>query len=229
LQKFFRGLQSENQGEKILIIDIAFYLFDVLGTAAFAISGAMVACKRRADLFGVVFLAEITALGGGMTRDTLLGRFPPSMFENWQALIVALIMALIVFFGVCYHREAYYREEATVERINNLVDAVGLGMFAVTGCQVAIQTGHGDNGFLVVCMGMLTAVGGGLLRDIILGDIPFILTKHIYALAAIAGATMYYVLYLNQVEEIPAMSVSICLTFALRWLATKYRWNLPRP
>lgn len=213
----------------MLIADVAFYLFDLLGTAAFAISGAMVACKKKADLFGIVFLSVITALGGGMTRDTLLGNCPPALFSNWPDLTVALLMALTVFFCVRYHSEAYYREEAVVERINNIVDAVGLGIFAVTGCQVTIQAGYGDNWFLVVCMGMLTAVGGGLLRDIILGEIPFILTKYIYALAAIAGSVSYCVLYYAGVNETIAMSVGICVTFGLRWLATKYRWNLPRP
>ncbi|MCD8051036.1 MAG: trimeric intracellular cation channel family protein [Clostridiales bacterium] len=212
-----------------MIPEMVFFLIDLFGSAAFALSGAMVACQKKADLFGVVFLAETTALGGGMIRDVLLGRFPPAMFTNWQDLNVALAMALVVFFAVLRHSETYYREEALVERINNLVDAVGLGMFAVTGCQVAAAAGYQANGFLVVFMGTITAVGGGLLRDIILGEIPFILTKYIYALAAIAGATSYYLLDRWGADSTLAAAVGICVTFVLRWLATRYKWNLPRP
>ncbi len=116
-----------------------------------------------------------------------------------------------------------------MERVNLLVDAVGLGMFSVTGCQVAISAGYQSNGFLVVFMGTVTAVGGGLLRDIILGEIPFILTKYIYALAAIAGATAYYLLDRWGADSSLAAAVGIGVTFVLRWLATKYQWNLPRP
>ncbi|MCD7822086.1 MAG: trimeric intracellular cation channel family protein [Clostridiales bacterium] len=212
-----------------MIPELVFFLIDLFGSAAFALSGAMVACQKKADLFGVIFLAETTALGGGMIRDVLLGRFPPAMFTNWQDLNVALVMALAVFFAVLRHREAYYREEALVERVNNLVDAVGLGMFAVTGCQVAIAAGYQSNGFLVVFMGTITAVGGGLLRDIILVEIPFILTKYIYALAAITGATVYYLLDLWGADSTLAAAAGICVTFLLRWLATRYKWNLPRP
>ncbi|MCD7838886.1 MAG: trimeric intracellular cation channel family protein [Clostridiales bacterium] len=212
-----------------MIPELVFFLIDLFGSAAFALSGAMVACQKKADLFGVIFLAETTALGGGMIRDVLLGRFPPAMFTNWQDLNVALVMALVVFFAVLRHSETYYREEELVERVNNLVDAVGLGMFAVTGCQVAISAGYQSNGFLVVFMGTVTAVGGGLLRDIILVEIPFILTKYIYALAAITGATTYYLLDLWGTDTSLAAVVGICVTFVLRWLATKYHWNLPRP
>ncbi|MCD7929347.1 MAG: trimeric intracellular cation channel family protein [Clostridiales bacterium] len=212
-----------------MIPELVFFLIDLLGSAAFALSGAMVACQKKADLFGVVFLAETTALGGGMIRDVLLGRFPPAMFTNWQDLTVALVMALVVFCAVFFHSETYYREEELVEQVNNLVDAVGLGMFAVTGCQVAVAAGYQSNGFLVVFMGTVTAVGGGLLRDIILVEIPFILTKYIYALAAIAGATAYYLLDLWGVDSTLSAAVGICVTFVLRWLATRYKWNLPRP
>lgn len=209
--------------------DIAFFLADALGTAAFAVSGAMVACAKRADLFGIVFLAEITALGGGMTRDVLLGRCPPAMFSNWSDLTIALLMALLVFFMVRYHREAYDREEVLVERINNFIDALGLGMFAVTGCQVTMEAGYTGNWFLIISMGMITAVGGGLLRDIILREIPFILTKYIYALAAIAGSVIYCLLYTLGTAEALAMFVGIVTTFGLRFLATRYRWDLPKP
>lgn len=208
---------------------LAFHLFDLLGTAAFAISGAMVACKKKADLFGVLFLAVITSMGGGMTRDLMLGINPPALFSNRTDLTVTVVMALIVFLLVRYFSDFYYKEEATVEYINNFIDAIGLGMFAVTGCQICIDEGYGTNWFLVNCMAMTTACGGGLLRDIILNEIPFILTKHIYAVAAIAGSVTYCTLYYTDHGETVAMSMGICVTFVLRWLSTKYHWNLPGP
>lgn len=208
--------------------DIAFTICDMLGTIAFAISGAMTACKKDVDLFGIIICAEITALGGGMTRDILLGQFPPALFSNYTALILAFIMAILVFFTVHYHRDFYDREIELVEQINNLVDALALGLFAAAGCQVAINAGHGDHALLVISMGTVSSVCGGLLRDIILREIPFILTKHVYALAAMAGAASFYGLHLLQVEDYVAISVSIALTFVLRLLATTFHWNLPK-
>lgn len=212
-----------------MLTDIAFSVFDTLGTAAFAISGAMVACRKQADLFGVVLLAEVTAMGGGMLRDITLGQIPPALFTNYSGLLLSLVMALTVFFMVRCHKALYLQEEQLVEAINNIADALGLGMFAVTGCQVAISCGFGANLLLVISMGVLTAVGGGLLRDVILSEIPFILTKYIYALAAIAGAAVYCLLRGRGQPESASMLCGICVTFLLRLLATRYHWNLPRP
>lgn len=212
-----------------MIADAAFQLIDFLGTMAFAISGAMVACQKNTDLFGVVFLSVITALGGGMTRDLLLGKTPPAIFTNWTGLTVALVMALIVFFLSRNHHRLYVENTATVESVIGVIDAVGLGMFAVTGAQVAIYTGHGSNPFLVICMGMITAVGGGLLRDIILAQIPFILVKHIYALAAILGSIAYFIPHYYHMDETFSMTLGIAVTFVLRCLAIRFHWNLPKP
>ncbi|MBQ3090409.1 MAG: trimeric intracellular cation channel family protein [Oscillospiraceae bacterium] len=213
----------------MLITNLTYFFCDFVGTAAFAISGAMVACRKGADLFGVIFLTEVTSLGGGMLRDVLLGRFPPALFTNWTALITALVMALVVFFSIHYHHDAYLKETTKVAQFNRIVDSAGLGLFAVVGCQVAIQSGHEANGFLVIMMGMLTAVGGGLLRDVLIREIPYIFTKHVYAVAAIAGACVYYLLFRLNVAEPAAVILGTLTTFTLRCLAAKYRWNLPRP
>lgn len=210
-----------------MIPDFAFLLVDRLGTAAFAMSGAMVACKKKTDLFGIIFLAIITAMGGGMMRDVLLGRCPPALFTNWPDLTISVVMAVMVFFFIRFHRAFYDREIRKVDYVNSLVDAAGLGMFAVTGCQIAIADGYGMSWFLVLCMGMITACGGGLLRDIILVEIPFILTKYIYALAAIAGSVVYCCIHYGVEHENLAMLCGILTTFILRVLAKKYRWNLP--
>ncbi|MCD8381630.1 MAG: trimeric intracellular cation channel family protein [Clostridiales bacterium] len=213
----------------MLLTDIAYRLCDLLGTAAFAISGAMVACRKGADLFGILFLAVVTAMGGGMLRDVLLGETPPALFSNRAGVIIALLMALLVFFLARYHRDVWQREEALVERVNNLVDALGLGLFAVAGSLVTMEAGYESRWFLVLSMGLITAVGGGLLRDIILGDIPFILTKHIYALAALAGSASFYLLELAGASRPVTIAAGVCVTFLLRVLATYYRWNLPKP
>lgn len=202
---------------------------DLAGTGAFAISGAMVACRKGADLFGILFLAVITALGGGMMRDVLLGRVPPAIFFNRVDVILSLAVALVVFFMARYHKSYWSRQEERVERINNVIDAIGLGFFSVTGCLVTIEMGLGDHWMLTVSMGMITAVGGGLLRDMILLEIPGIFTKHIYAVAAMAGAVMFYGLYLLEVQTLPAAVSAVSITFVLRLLATYYQWNLPRP
>ncbi len=210
-----------------MISDVAFLLIDRLGTAAFAMSGAMVACKKKADLFGIVFLAIITALGGGMMRDVLLGHCPPALFTNWPDLTISVITALLVFFFFRYRWDLYEKEAEKVNFINSLVDSAGLGMFAVAGCQVAIADGYGMSWFLVLCMGMITACGGGLLRDIILVEIPFILTKYIYAIAAIAGSVVYCFIHYGLEQENLAVLCGTLTTFVLRVLARTYTWNLP--
>lgn len=210
------------------LTDLTASLCDLLGTAAFAISGAMVACRKGADLFGILFLGVITALGGGMLRDLLLGLTPPSLFFNRVDVSVALAMGLLVFFLARYHRRSWHRQEERVERLNNLVDALGLGFFSVTGCLVTLEAGYGDHWFLTVLMGMITAVGGGLLRDIIICEIPFIFTKHIYAVAALAGSLSFYGLNRLGLDQ-AAVAAGVCVTFALRVLATRFRWNLPKP
>lgn len=212
-----------------MIADAAFELIDFLGTIAFAVSGAMVACQKNTDLFGVIFLSEITALGGGMTRDIILGITPPSLFTNQTGLTVALVMALVVFSLARNHHQLYMENAVIGEFAIGVIDAVGLGMFAVTGCQVAIHSGHGGNPALVLCMGMITAVGGGLLRDIILAQIPFILVKHIYALAALLGSAAYYIPHCLRCDETLSMMLGISVTFVLRCLAMRFHWNLPRP
>ena len=208
--------------------DLTAVLCDLLGTAAFALSGAMVACHKRADLFGILFLGVITALGGGMLRDLILGLHPPALFFNRLDVSLAVVMGLLVFFLARYHKGYWVQREEQVERLNNVVDALGLGFFAVTGCLVTIEAGYGNHWFLTVSMGLTTAVGGGLLRDLILREIPFILKKHIYAVAALAGALSFYLLYRLGLEELGVLA-GVCVTFALRLLATHFRWNLPHP
>ena len=208
--------------------ELVFQLFEAVGTVAFAVSGAMVAISKRVDLFGVLFLGMITALGGGCLRDILLGQLPPAMFSNFTYVTVAIVTALAVFLVARGFKEGYLSREALIEQINNVFDALGLGVFAVVGAEVAISAGYGGNGFLVVFMGMTTAIGGGVLRDLLLREIPFVLKKRIYAIAAICGALAYYLGWLAQLPNGLCLFIGVAGTFILRLLATVFKWNLPK-
>ena len=205
-----------------------FMVCEWLGTAAFAVSGAMVAIDTGMDLFGVIFLAMITALGGGTLRDVLIGYFPPRMFTNYQFLLLAVFCAVTVFLLADLYKERYVQSERGIERVNNVFDAIGLGVFAVSGARIGMEAGFTDNAFLVTFLGMTTAVGGGMIRDVLLQRIPFVLNKRIYAVAAIAGALTYWVI--EYVFRMPVMAYSVgwLATVTLRMLATIYEWNLPR-
>ena len=205
-----------------------FLVCEWLGTAAFAVSGAMVAIDKGMDIFGVIFLAMITALGGGTLRDVLIGYFPPRMFTNYQYLALAVACAVAVFLMADVLKERYVKSEQGIERVNNVFDAIGLGVFAVSGARIGMDAGFADNAFLVTFLGMTTAVGGGMIRDVLLQEIPFVLNKRIYAVAAIAGALTYWVIEYLFLNPVLAYSLGWLVTVTLRMLATIYKWNLPR-
>ena len=208
--------------------DFVFHICELVGTVAFAVAGAMVAIDKRVDLFGVLFLGMLTALGGGCLRDVLLGRFPPAMFSNYVYVTVSIVTALIVFIAARLLAERYRLNEAAIDQINNIFDALGLGVFAVVGVEVSISAGYGSNGFLAVFMGMTTAIGGGVLRDLLLREIPFVLKKRIYAIAAICGALAYYIGWRLSLPETVSLLAGVGVTFVLRLLATAFKWNLPK-
>lgn len=206
---------------------ILFTVLELIGVVAFAVSGTMVSVKKNMDIFGVTFLGLITAFGGGILRDTLIGKVPPAFFTNYWMVLAGFLAALIVFWVARILRERYFSREDTIEHINNVFDALGLGAFAVTGAQVTMEAGFEKQWLLVLLMGLLTAIGGGLLRDLMLREIPFVLNKRIYAIAALEGTAVYYVLHLVGVPEWISASGAILLTFLMRLLATHYKWNLP--
>ena len=199
-----------------------------LGTAAFAISGAMVAIDKGTDIFGVILLAIVTALGGGTVRDILIGHFPPRMFTNFQYLLVAAACALTVFVIARTFKDRYIRQEQTIERIHNVFDAIGLGVFAVSGARIGVEAGFADNAFLVAFLGMTTGVGGGMLRDVMLQEIPFVLKKRVYAVAAIGGAVVYWALQHVGVSAALAYALGWATVVVIRALAILFNWNLPR-
>ena len=204
-----------------------FLVCEWVGTAAFAVSGAMVAVDKGMDLFGVIFLAMVTALGGGTLRDVLIGHFPPRMFTNYHYLLLAVVCAVAVFMLANIYKDRYVRRERLIEQVNNVFDAVGLGVFAVSGARIGMESGFMNNAFLVTFLGMTTAVGGGMIRDVLLQEIPFVLKKHIYAVAAIAGALTYWVIEVIFLNPVAAYAAGWAVVVLLRFMATVYKWNLP--
>ncbi len=205
-----------------------FSVLELIGIVSFSISGAMVAIEKKVDVFGVVLLGVITAFGGGFLRDLTLGQIPPTMFYHVWLCLIAAVAAVIVFLFAYYLFEAYRREEARIERGNNFIDAIGLGTFSVIGTQVTLAAGFSDNAFLCICMGVFTGICGGVIRDLLVREIPFVLRKRIYALASIAGAFVFYYVNLLMGKEMAASLLGIVSTFLLRALATRFKWDLPK-
>ena len=166
-------------------------ILEVVAIVAFSVPGAAVAIDTGLDIFGVVFIGVITALGGGVLRDLILGIFPPVMFTYKIYVIASAITSLIIFFLALWDKERYFRNIERVDRIVNVFDAVGIGLFSVTSIQRCFQYGYGDNAFLCIMMAMITCIAGSLLRDLICQRLPAILRKRIYALATIAGGMVY--------------------------------------
>lgn len=213
--------------ERFLMTDFIKFM-EIVGTVAFAVSGALVAIDANLDLFGVVFVSCITAVGGGILRDMLLGIHPPFIFLNYRLCLLAIGVALFVFMIAYFKKMAFQKFRHRVESINNLFDALGLAAFTVTGAEVVYTQGYGDNGFLVVAIGMITAVGGGIFRDIITNTTPYVFKKHIYALASILGGILYHACRSCAFSEGWTITLSISLVIVIRLFATKYRWSLPK-
>ncbi|MBQ9131624.1 MAG: trimeric intracellular cation channel family protein [Clostridia bacterium] len=203
-------------------------ILELIGTVSFAVSGALVAIKAGMDLFGVVFIGWITAFGGGILRDLLIGRTPPAAFLNPFMFLAACLAAIVVFI-IAYVKRAHFDAfRGHLDYINNFFDAIGLATFAVMGTEVAFIYGFSDNVLLSVILGMLTCVGGGIFRDILTDTTPYVFKKHVYALAAIAGSSLYYLLRVSVDVAVPSSLLSILLVVTIRMLATKYRWSLPK-
>ncbi|MBE7035968.1 MAG: trimeric intracellular cation channel family protein [Ruminococcaceae bacterium] len=204
------------------------HILEFVGTISFAISGALVAIRAQLDIFGVIFIGGITAVGGGIVRDLLIGRIPPSIFSNGQIMLIAILASVLVFLIAYFNRQKFEELSAKIESINNVFDAVGLATFTVMGTEVSFLFGFSDNIFLTVVLGMLTGVGGGIFRDILTDTTPYIFKKHIYALASIFGSLLYYFLRRYTETLILATVLSLVFVVVIRMLATKYLWSLPK-
>jgi uncharacterized membrane protein YeiH len=210
--------------------ELFIFLLEIVGTIAFASSGAMLGIRKNMDIFGVNVLGITTAVGGGCVRDLLLGIHPPKMFQNFAYVGTAILtscLLFVVFFIKKELLESTFLEH--YERVMSALDAVGLGIFTVMGIRTAmdLEGSHFDHWFLLVFVGVATGIGGGMMRDVMAGETPFVFIKHVYACAALIGAFLYIFLC-RAVPDIGAILISSITVVAVRLLAAHYRWNLPR-
>ncbi len=206
-------------------MDEVLFVLELIGAAAFAVSGAMAAIEKKADIFGVLFLAVTTALGGGVIRDVLIGRIPPVMFVSYWYLLISVAAALAVFIDAYLRSEKYKLHLDKLDAVNNIFDAIGLAVFTVSGMNAAMPVS--DNIILVLFVGMCTGVGGGMLRDVMTNTMPKVLRKRVYAVASLLGGGLYYAMYALGANQLASIGCGMLLIFALRLFATIYKWNLP--
>jgi len=187
------------------------------GTCAFALSGGLLGVKKRFDLFGVLFLSFIVSVAGGMVRDVLIGAVPPAAITELHYFLIAIGSGLVTFY--------LYPQVASLERPILLFDAAGLSLFAVVGAQKAID--HGINPVMAAILGMLTGIGGGITRDVLAGDIPFVLRSDLYAFAALAGAAIVSIGQAVHAPEVYPMVLGAMLCIFLRLMAIYRHWRAP--
>ena len=192
--------------------------FDLLGTFVFALSGAVLAVRHRLDLFGVLVLACVTAVTGGIVRDLLIGAVPPASLADWRYLAIAMLAGLVTF-----------RWHAIIERLHNPVrvfDAAGLALYAVLGTGKALAFGLSP--FAATLLGVMSGIGGGMARDLLVARTPVVLQPtEIYAVAALAGGGIVAIAHAFGLPQVPAMIIGALLCFGLRFMAIRRGWRLP--
>lgn len=201
---------------------------EIIGTVAFTVSGAMVAIDKKVDIFGVAFLSLTTAVGGGIVRDILMGNIPPKIFNTPFFILLSLFTSLLIFLIAFFFKEYYLKKANIVDRINNVFDALGLGIFSVIGTKIAFDNGLENSIILMLVLGLMTAVGGGIVRDILIREIPFVLKKRIYAVASLFGSGAYILLRSLSLSDSICVVLGTATVFILRVLATVFEWDLPK-
>ena len=192
-------------------------VLDWVGTLVFALSGGLLGVRKKFDLFGVLFLSFVVAVTGGIIRDVLIGALPPAAITGIHYFLIAICGGLITFY--------WYPEVTSLQKQILLFDAVGLGLFAVTGAQKAID--HGIHPLMAALMGMLTGIGGGMTRDILAGEIPFVLRSDIYAVAALAGGLLVSAGHAIGVQPFYSMLLGAAVCLFLRLMAIYRGWRAP--
>ena len=201
---------KEYAGTIILILDL-------LGTFVFAMSGGVAAVRQKLDIFGVLVIAFAAGNTGGIIRDILIGSTPPAAITDWRYILVSILAGLTAFF--------WY---SAINKINHrvqILDAAGLGLFAVAGAQKALV--FGLNPVSAALLGMTTGIGGGMLRDVLLDRIPVVLSSELYAVAALAGATVVVTGTMLGIDPSYSAILGAILCFGLRYAAIKHQWHLP--
>ncbi|MFI5406063.1 MAG: trimeric intracellular cation channel family protein [Nitrososphaerales archaeon] len=200
-------------------VDAFIYILDLFGTMAFAVTGAFKAIEHKSDIVGIIILAAITGVAGGTIRDIVLGKSPPNSLLDPTYLIITVATGIVLFF--------LYSRLKKHWNVFLKFDAIGLGVFTVIGATFAYNI-FGLNFLAMILAGMLTAVGGGILRDVFVNEIPIVFVKELYASASFAGAVAFYFMLAIGGELYLATIIGIILTTGLRLVAMKYNWNLPK-
>ena len=194
-------------------------VLDWAGTFAFAVSGGLLGVQKRFDLFGILFLSFVVAVVGGMMRDVLIGAVPPVAITDIHYFAISMVGGLITFF--------WYPKVESRQRQILLLDAVGLALFAVIGAQKAID--YGINPLMAAILGMMTGIGGGMARDVLAGEVPFVLRADLYALAALAGGAIVSIGAMMGVKPTYPMLLGAAVCIFLRLMAIYYNWRAPLP
>lgn len=200
-------------------------ILELIGSFAFSVSGAMVGLRKNMDLFGVCILGLTTAVGGGVVRDLVLGNTPPATFRDPVYAAVAVAAALILFLPQV--RRFLLRNQRLYDEVLFWMDTAGLGIFTVVGVRFAYAYVPQSTLFLLCFVGVVTGAGGGLLRDIMAGNTPYIFVKHIYACASLAGALVCGLLW-HHAGEMPSMMLGLGLVMLIRFLSRRFQWSLPK-
>jgi len=203
-----------------LSVPMLIQFLDLLGTAAFAATGAFKAVEHKSDIVGIIILATITGVAGGVLRDVIFGRIPPIAITNPLYVAITIGMAVAIFF--------LYKSFKHYEGIILKFDAVGLGVFTVIGSSFAYSL-FGLNFLAMAFAGLVTAVGGGILRDVFVNEVPIVFVKELYASASFAGVVAFFGMLAVGIDVNIAAIPCIGLVTGLRVLAIRHNWNLPRP
>ncbi len=202
-------------------------IIENIGLIAFAISGAVVAAKKDMDLFGINLMALVTATGGGLIRDIIIDRIPPVMFVNPSLTIITLITANIAFVIMYLKKPMPKGITPVYDKLLFWLDTLGLAAFTVDGAFAGIYSDYADNLFLVAFLGVITGIGGGLIRDVLADKVPYVLVKHVYAIACIAGAAVTVLLWRFTGSELLSSICGFTTIVLMRFLAMHFEWNLP--
>ena len=199
-------------------VEVFIYFLDLLGTAAFAVTGAIKAVEHKADIFGIIVLATVVGVAGGVTRDVIFGKFPNSLSDPiYVGITVAIGVAIFFLFS-------HFKKRLGVWLI---FDAVGLGVFSVVGATIAYEI-VGLSFLPIIFGGMITAIGGGILRDIFVRETPIVFVKEIYAVASFVGILVFYFILSAGADLYVATIVGLVVATGLRLVAMKLNWNLPK-
>jgi len=205
--------------ELSLSIETFLYALDLFGTMAFAVTGAFKAIEHKADIVGIIILATITGVAGGTLRDIIMGKFPPNSLSDPWYVIITVSTGIMIFF--------LYPKMQKHWNLFLKFDALGLGVFTIIGATFAYHA-FGLNFLAIALAGMLTAVGGGILRDVFVNEMPIVFVKELYASASFIGILVFYILLSMNAEFYVATVIGIVVTTMLRLVAMRYNWNLPK-